>query len=138
MYIQSNKPPDLPFTVPKGYSGNAFAPTPAPDPIPHVLPSEPEAPPLPPPDPLESEAVAPPPQEPEAAPAFAPRHETRREGGIFSRLPFLSSLLPPPRKKHGDKEGLPEWAVIGIVLLLLLDSPENDLLPFLLILLLWD
>ncbi|MBR2010450.1 MAG: hypothetical protein IKA06_01710 [Clostridia bacterium] len=138
MYIQSNKPPDLPFTVPKGYSGNAFAPTPTADPIPHVLPSEPEAPPLSPPDVTESEAVVPPPQEPEAAPAFAPHHETRREGGIFSRLPFLSSLLPPPRKKHGDKEGLPEWAVIGIVLLLLMDSPENDLLPFLLILLLWD
>ncbi|MBR2311768.1 MAG: hypothetical protein IKA46_00560 [Clostridia bacterium] len=138
MYIQSNKPSDLPFTVPKGYSGNAFSSVPTPEPLARAAPSEPEPAPMPPPEVSEGEAVIPPPKEPEATPAFAPLREARREGGIFSKLPFLSSLLPPPRKKHGDKEGLPEWAVIGIVLLLLLDSPENDLLPFLLILLLWD
>ncbi len=138
MYIQSNNQPELPFTVPKGYSGSAFSSVPAPEPLARAAPSEPEPAPIPPPDVAESEAVIPPPADAEAAPAFAQHHETRREGGIFSKLPFLSSLMPPPRKRHGKGEGLPEWAVIGIVLLLLLDSPENDLLPFLLILLLWD
>ncbi len=135
MYIQSNNR-ELPFTVPRGYSGSAFAP-PAPTPPP-PLQEESEH---------EGEAPTPKEEQPEsdtvkdaeqaAAPAFAPHREKHR-GGLFERLPFLSSLLPPPRKKHGEKEGLPEWVVIGIVLLLLLDSPESDLLPFLLILLLWD
>ncbi len=137
MYIQSNNQPELPFTLPKGYSGNAFAP-PVPEPVAHTASNEPEPDPMPPPVVMGGEAVTPPPTDAKAAPAFAPCGDTQREGGIFSRLPFLSSLLPPPRKKHGEKQGLPEWAVIGIVLLLLLDSPENDLLPFLLILLLWD
>lgn len=138
MYIQSNKPPELPFTVPKGYSGNAFSSVPAPEPLARAAPSEPEPAPMPPTEVSEGEAVIPTPADAEAAPAFAQHHKTRHEGGIFSKLPFLSSLMPPPRKRRGDKEGLPEWAVIGIVLVLLLDSPENDLLPFLLILLLWE
>lgn len=126
----------MPFTVPRGYSGNAFAPPPIPGTQPpqeqaiaqktQEAANETE----------EREATEERAQEP-AAPAFSP-HREGRGGGIFERLPFLSSLLPPPRKRHGEKEGLPEWVVIGIVLLLLFDSPENDLLPFLLILLLWD
>ena len=135
MYIQSNNH-DIPFTIPRGYSGSAFAP-----PENATQQHTPEQ--------QEPLAEAPPPKEEpyeettvkdikeDAVPAFAPHREARR-GGIFERLPFLSSLLPPTRKKQGEKEGLPEWVVIGIVLLLLLDSPENDLLPFLLILLLWD
>jgi hypothetical protein len=135
MYIQNNNATELPFSLPKGYRGSAFSATP-PDPVP---PKEqaPESP-VPPP-PSESAQDSPTAEAPpEAAEAFAPHCNRAREGGIFTRLPFLSSLLPPPRQKHGERGGLPEWAVLGIVLLLLLDSPENDLLPFLLILLLWD
>ena len=139
MYIQNNNAPGLPFSLPKGYRGSAFSAVP-PDPPP---PKEqaPESPPPPPPSEHEQDsptAEAPAEAPPEAAEAFAPHRASAREGGIFARLPFLSSLLPPPRQKHGERGGLPEWAVLGIVLLLLLDSPENDLLPFLLILLLWD
>ena len=132
MYIQ-NSNGELPFTLPKGYSGNAFAPTPAPPPPPEeqetatITPTE---------APSDREPVQKS-EESATAPAFAPHREEPR-GGLLERLPFLSSLLPPPRKKHGGKGELPQWAVIGIILLLLLDSPENDLLPFLLILLLWD
>ena len=80
----------------------------------------------------------PPPSTAEAEPAMTTPKQERREGGIFEKLPFLSSLLPPPRKKRGEKEGLPEWALLGILLLLLFEGGENDLLPFLFILLLWD
>lgn len=135
MYIQNQPPPEMPFSLPKGYSGNAFAPQPQAEPAQEA--------------PEETETVEPPGtlSEPEQAPAaqaesteaFAPaRGEKHTDGGIFSRLPFLSSLLPPSRKKRGGREGLPEWAVIAVVLFLLLDSNENDLLPFLLLLLLWD
>lgn len=131
MYIQSNNG-DLPFTVPRGYSGNAFAPPQGPEPPPEVEEASPNAP-----QEMQNESETVQKNEEAAAPAFA-SHRDGHKSGLLERLPFLSSLLPPPRKKHGEKEGLPEWVVIGIVLLLLLDSPENDLLPFLLILLLWD
>jgi len=133
MYIQSNNR-EIPFTVPRGYSGNAFATPPAPEPPPEVQEAAADTPTE---MPIDGETVQKNDEEAVAAPAFAP-HREGHKGGIFEKLPFLSSLLPPPRKKRGEREGLPEWAVIGIVLLLLLDSPENDLLPFLLILLLWD
>ena len=126
MYIQQPTG-DLPFSLPKGYSGNAFEVAPRPTP--------PEA------EPIAPTSVTPAPDEPPeggTAEAFAPAQKQGREGGIFERLPFLSSLLPPPRKRHGEKRGLPDWTILGIILLLLLDSPENDLLPFVLILLLWD
>ena len=133
MYIQTGNE-DFSFAVPAGYSGNAFPPM--------ATPEEPKAAP-------EAEPPSPPPSddvpeqaresipEGEAAPTFAEK-SPKRGGSLFEKLPFLSSLLPPPRKKHGEKEGLSEWIILGIVLLLLFDSKENDLLPFLLILLLWD
>ena len=62
-----------------------------------------------------------------------PHTVTDTRAGFWNGCPFYPRSCP-----HREKEGLPEWVVIGIVLLLLLDSPENDLLPFLLILLLWD
>lgn len=151
MYIQNRIPQEKPFSLPKGYSGNAFAMT-------QATPSMQEAP-IPQEIPVVEESTLPPaPEEPaateetppaeeergggestEAVAAFAPQRDDRhREHGLFSKIPFLSSLLPPPRKKHGNKETLPEWAILGIVLFLLLDTPENDLLPFLLLLLLWD
>jgi len=141
MYIQNSNATGLPFSLPKGYRGSAFSvapqePPPTNEQTPDPPPTNAQAPESPsPPPPTESTEDAP---AAEAAEAFAPHRDRAREGGIFARLPFLSSLLPPPRQRHGERGGLPEWAVLGIVLLLLLDSPENDLLPFLLILLLWD
>ena len=126
MYIQQPND-ERPFTLPRGYRGSAF----------EVAPTPPDAPP-PPIEPLPEEPPAAPPTEPDAAEAFAPAHSPCREGGIFEKIPFLSQLLPPPRGRKSEKSRLPEWAILGIILLLLLDSPENDLLPFLLILLLWD
>ena len=142
MYIQNNPPEGLPFSLPKGYSGSAFDAMRSEPP-----PSEPTgAPPvLPPTEPQVNEQESTPASEnedstggeAEVAPAFS-EHKDRHGSGLFSRLPFLSSLLPPPRRGRGEKGALPEWAILGIVLFLLLDTPENDLLPFLLILLLWD
>ena len=138
MYIQNKPSGDAPFTLPKGYSGSAFpAPQEAATPPPQAALSEEN---LPVPDPPQDTAV--PTNEEnatEAAEAFLSHEgERHREHGIFSKIPFLSSLLPPPRKKRGERDALPEWAILGIALFLLLDTPENDLLPFLLLLLLWD
>lgn len=143
MYIQNSNATGLPFSLPKGYRGSAFSvapqePPPTNEQAPDPPPTNAQAPESPSPPPPTESTEDTPAAAPEAAEAFAPHRDRAREGGIFARLPFLSSLLPPPRQKHGERGGLPEWAVLGIVLLLLLDSPENDLLPFLLILLLWD
>ncbi len=124
MYIQQPSTA-LPFSLPRGYRGSAFEAVPTPPVAPVEEPSE---------EPTAQAALP----DPEAAPAFAPSEPPPREGGLLDKLPFLSQLLPPPRGRKGEKGGLPEWAILGIILLLLLDSPENDLLPFLLILLLWD
>ena len=79
-------------------------------------------------------------------------HEERRaakppdpppRGGILGKFPLLSALMPPPRGK--DKHGtgildgdLKEWLLIGVALLLLLRDQGDDILPLLLLLLLWD
>lgn len=154
-------PPDM--IVPKNYSGNAFrqyvgnseAERPEPPPSPD-LPS-PELPPQPPDDVPTSKAE----QDGEAAPVWKNddrdekfrekdhfdrdrdrphRHESEQEKrGFFSRFPFLSSLLPPPRGKHKKDGILPEWVVIAAVILLFFsEDGDNDILPFLLLLLLWD
>ena len=156
MYIQ---PQEEPVVVPAGYSGSAFSGFgAAAKPPPEVSPSsykeelvaEEEAP-------LREEACA-----EDSAPNGARREESEYEGspprekeeesreafghhqgggrgkeglGFFSKLPFLSSFLPPSGKKSSF---LPDWAIPLILLYLLLERPENDLLPFLLILLLWD
>ena len=148
MYIQSPTPEAQDgFTLPKGYSGSAFTakgaqtvqetPTSAP-PMPDASPtrSERDSPDTP---EKKSEEEAPQGEQDTAAAAFAPSREKRGEGSLLTRLPFLSSLLPPARHKDG-KSGLPEWAVIGLVLFLLLNDSERDgdLLPFVLLLLLWD
>lgn len=72
---------------------------------------------------------------PEAVAASAqPSHS-----GLLSRLPFLSSFLPPPRCKDGKNSlNLPDWVLIGAMALLFLSEEDNDILPFLLLLLLWD
>ena len=61
--------------------------------------------------------------------------------GLFSRVPFLSSLAPPPRKcgegghKHSE---LWDWVLLAVVALSLLNGRDDDVLPILLLLLLWD
>lgn len=136
MYIQQGRG-DLPFTLPSGYSGSAFSP-----PTPPIPPS----PPIPPtPDEEDSaEPTAEAPTEGDGTAASEESAPTAEEGaestpaGLFSKLPFLSSLLPPPRHRGEHREGLPEWALVALIFFLLGDSRENDLLPILLILLLWD
>ena len=60
-------------------------------------------------------------------------------GGILARIPLLSSFLPPPRHGTGDKgRSLPDWILTGAVVLLLLADEQSDILPLLLLLLLWD
>ena len=54
-------------------------------------------------------------------------------GGLFSRFPFLTSLLPP--KHHGAPPSSDLALVVG-VFLLLSDNKEDDVLPLLLLLLL--
>ncbi len=60
---------------------------------------------------------------------------------LFSRVPFLSSLAPPPRRcgegerKHGE---LWDWVLLAVVALALLGGRDDDVLPILLLLLLWD
>lgn len=60
---------------------------------------------------------------------------------LFSRVPFLSSLAPPPRKcgeggrKHSE---LWDWVLLAVVALSFLNGRDDDVLPLLLLLLLWD
>ena len=114
---------------PDNYSGNAFRQAQREQALPEVTPvtenvSEPTPPPLPPDEAVEASA--------QADCAEKPR-------GLRERFPLLSSLLPPARSEHKRGGVLPEWALIGAVILLFLwEDTENDILPFLLLLLLWD
>ena len=141
MYIQPHRdsPLELPVTVPRDYSGHTFRapPTPPPRDEPPPPASEvelrQEAPPR-------AEHAQEPPESPDAEQKSdgetVPCGGTPQEKGFLSRIPLLSSLLPP--KRSGKHEGeLPEWAIIGLVLILLTDE-TSDILPFLLLLLLWD
>ena len=110
MYIQQDGGE---FSLPKGYGGNAFARA-------EEAPVEPPC-----------AEVAPPPAEEEVP------SEPSTPAGVFGKLPFLAALQPPPRRKR-EGAGLPEWAVIALIVFVLSDSRENDLLPLLLLLLLWD
>ena len=128
MYIQP------PFSIPKGYSGNAFPDEPT---VEASIKEEASA----------EEVIDQTPAAPEGA-QEQENAESEKEavaasaapsgGGIFSRFPFLSSLLPPPRRKKEKGGSLSEWVVIGIFLFLILEDNDQDLLPFLLLLLLWD
>lgn len=128
MYMQTDPP-----ALPKNYSGSAFSPdgerrfpTPPPEPAPEPPPSKPS--------PLHDppEQVSDP-----TAEAFAPKSaENHPVGGLISRFPFLSSLLPPRRAR--ERSPLPDWVLLGAVALLFFSDGENDILPLLLLLLLWD
>ena len=140
MYIQP--PGDDPIAIPRNYSGNAFRQIPREAPPPEAAAEQPPSEPTPP----VAEAVqapeaaeAPPPLEAPSAPAGAFGEGKEKGRGIRDRFPFLSSLLPPHRGEHKKGGILPEWALIGAVILLFLwEDEENDILPFLLLLLLWD
>ena len=129
MYIQPEREPREPLSIPSNYSGNAFRQAPREQALPEMTPvtenvSEPTPPPLPPDEAVEASA--------QADCAEKPR-------GLRERFPLLSSLLPPARSEHKRGGILPEWALIGAVILLFLwEDTENDILPFLLLLLLWD
>lgn len=131
MYIQ---PSDRPVP-PKNYSGTAFnnegEPRPFGElPLPQTLEN----------DPNDAIVTVPEPSQPdEAQPVGAIGQERSEEGrGLLSRIPFLSSLLPPPRRRDGKSAALPDWVVIGALALLLLGEEDSDILPFLLLLLLWE
>ena len=59
---------------------------------------------------------------------------------LFSRVPFLSSLAPPPRRCEGERKHgeLWDWVLLALVALSLLGGHDDDVLPILLLLLLWD
>jgi hypothetical protein len=62
-------------------------------------------------------------------------------GGLFSRIPFLSSLAPPARRCEGETRGHSElWdlVLLAVIALALLKGKDDDVLPLLLLLLLWD
>jgi hypothetical protein len=151
--------------VPKNYSGNAFrqyvgdSEAERPQPPPSPDPPSPEQPLEPPPD--EAPVIDASEQDDKAAPVWKNddrdekyreegcsrqdhdhphRHENEAEKrGFFSRFPFLTSLLPPPRGKHKKDTILPEWVVIAAVILLFFsEDGESDILPFLLLLLFWN
>ena len=145
MYIQSQeKDGGGGFTLPRDYRGNAFATGESvaaceaacapPAPEEEAPPQAAQAPSASCDPPREAKA-----EEAAAAGAFHTARPQPRENSIFAKLPFLSPLLPPARG-GSERSGLPEWAIIGLVLLLLLSDKEgsNDLLPFVLLLLLWD
>ena len=122
MYIQQEPDTPMPFTIPKGYRGSAF-----------------QEPPTPPPTPEESapEESTPVPDTSTPTAAAEPQDTHDAPTQAFARIPFLSSLLPPPRKKR-EGTGLPEWALLALIFFVLNESREGDLLPILLLLLLWD
>ena len=166
MYIQPTDPKGRvdPFFIPKGYSGNAFRLPEQSEQEPQLPADSPQMPDVPAQGPSEQEMT----REIENTPADGARNEEKESdpapvsidenaeilptlakgaqkekstptGGLLSRIPFLSSLLPPPRKGGGVGGRLPEWVVIAAVIFLLAgDEDGGDVLPFLLLLLLWD
>ena len=136
MYIQPNAG-ESPVQLPKDYRGHAF------DSAPEAPMQEemPQAAPTPPP----------PPEAQEAAPVFGRQEGDGRErephamppllGGLLSRFPVLSTLVPPSRERGCEKREGGEWltwVLIGLAVLLFLDERSDDILPLLLLLLLWD
>ena len=136
MYVQ---PPmgDAPVQLPKEYHGTVFAPAEETGAPPEVTETTSSA----------SEASAPPVQEvkpptaQEGEDPGATQTGARVSRGLFDgllgRCPLLSSLLPPSRGERANHELL-TWVLLGAAVLLLLDDRTDDILPLLLILLLWD
>ena len=150
MYVQPPQEEQSSVQIPRDYSGSTFSASPPPPPEPfsgvgEEVAKEVSEPP--------QESVQQSTEESVQASAFLHRDTPRREerceephgerGGLFGRFSFLSSLLPPSRGK-GDKEkrgghsDLVEWVIIGLAVLLFLEDSTDDILPLLLLLLLWD
>ena len=132
MYIQAQTDKEL--QLPQNYSGSAF-------------PKENLEPP-PPVEEIEGDQVtAPPPDDGPAVEAGAffggaerERCEKNERGrGLFSGIsPLLSSFLPPRCEKRADHGQWRDLVLIGVAVLLFLREDTDDLLPLLLLLLLWD
>jgi hypothetical protein len=127
---------------PENYSGNAFAPNGArrfPAGESPAEPITPAAEPMQAPEEGFTQDIS---KKQDALPTVAAPAETgeksRSVGGLAARIPFLSSLLPPRRESHGKGSALPDWALLGAIALLFLTDTDSDILPFLLLLLLWD
>lgn len=149
MYVQPPQEEQSSVQIPRDYSGSTFSasPPPPPEPFPDAgedVVSEGS-------DPQGEERKDA--EESVQAGAFLHRDTPRREerceephgerGGLLGRFSFLSSLLPPSRGKGGkEKRGghsdLVEWVIIGLAVLLFLEDSTDDILPLLLLLLLWD
>ena len=144
MYIQENTASEE-RTVPPDYSGHTYTAPPAPTleaPVQEELP------------PTEGDGE----QTQKSTPAGAFSGEGRADfsqkggkrgdffgnlglSGLFSRVPFLSSLVPPPRKcGEGERKHSELWdfVLLAVVALSLLNGRDDDILPLLLLLLLWD
>lgn len=111
-----------PVFVPEGYSGSAFERASEAPEVAEAPAAEEESAPAAEEAPVTAEAPA-----EEAAPT---------SGGIFSRVPLLSSLLPPRRRSR--EGGSNDLLTLGLLFLLLREDGENDLLPLLLLLLFWN
>ena len=132
MYIQAQTDKEL--QLPQNYSGSAFVKETL-EPSPPVGESE------------SNQAAAPPPDPEPAVEAGAffggaepERCEKNERGrGLFSTIsPLLSSFLPPRCEKRADHGQWRDLALIGVAVLLFLREDTDDLLPLLLLLLLWD
>lgn len=137
MYIQP-APEDISpeRSVPQGYSGTAFAAEPqvalaSTEELATVNSHEEER----------EEEV----KKEKSVPAFGKNTEKRGElfskkwlGGLLSEFPLVSSLLPPPRSHTRDQSDLIQWILIGAAILLFLNDSADDILPLLLLLLLWE
>lgn len=149
MYIQEN-PVEQPRTAPPDYSGHTYVPEPTTSPIP---PEEKTCEDVSAADVAEQEDARMQKSTPVGAfsggdnARFSSKEGKRGDffGGIglnslFSRIPFLSSLAPPPRTCGGDRKHSELWdfVLLAVIALSLLNGKDDDVLPLLLLLLLWD
>ncbi len=148
MYIQQfdrqNEPNEV--ALPAGYSGNAFALRPPATPEIRLGGAE-----LPPEvaksaalltDPSENAAAHMPLQDPEEE-----KERTRTTSGLshlggsivdlLRRFPALSGILPPSRGGKDEETDLWDLLLPGLLILMMQKGDDEDVLPFLLALLLW-
>ena len=135
MYIQAQT--DRELQLPQNYSGNTFRPQAENSPTPEPPPSVQDAP-------AEDLPEQAPPEEAVAAGSFFEHKGERcdkndRGRGLFSSLsPLLSSFLPPGCEKRAEHGQWRDLVLIGVAVLLFLREDSDDLLPLLLLRLLWD
>lgn len=138
MYIQPTPEDTIPErTVPQGYSGTTFTAEAQAAPVLEEERSTVSA--------HEEESVKEEKKEKESVPTLGRNVGKRGDffgkkgfGGLLSEFPLLSSLLPPPRSHTHEQSDLMQWILIGGAILLFLNDSTDDILPLLLLLLLWD